>query len=204
MILENTPFLRFLLGFCYTILLVFVIARYLYYRRNGKTNFLFAFILISAIVFQLCILLVHVPLELGFAIGLFAIFGVIRYRTIPINVREMTYLFVCIGLAAKNALIMDQREFYKILISDLLILVLIALLELSFFKRKTLVKSILYNKLELIHEDKRPELVADLQVSFGIRNIESVQVGKIDTFKQTAQLKVFFRDTGDKNFTEND
>lgn len=204
MILENTPFLKFVLGFCYTILVVFVIGRYLYLKRNGKANFLFAFILISAIVFQLCILLVKVPLELGFAIGLFAIFGVIRYRTIPINVREMTYLFVCIGLAAKNALIGDQLEFYKIIVSDLLILVLIALLELSLFKQKTLVKSIQYNKLELIHEDKRSELVADLQASFGIRNIERVQVGKIDTFKQTAQLKVFFQDTGDKNFTEND
>ena len=115
MILENSPFLRFLIDFCYTILVVFLTARYLYYRKNGKTNFLFAFILISAIVFQLCILLVHVPLELGFAIGLFAIFGVIRYRTIPINIREMTYLFVCIGVAAKNALVLDQIEFYKIL-----------------------------------------------------------------------------------------
>ncbi len=204
MILENHPFLQFILAFFYTILIVFIIARYLYYRSNGKTDFLYALILLAAIVFQICILLVRVPIELGFAIGLFAIFGIIRYRTIPIKVREMTYLFVCIGIAAKNALIIFQTEAYKILVADLLILVLITLLELFLFKRRTMEKSILFNKLELIHEDKRPELIADLQASYGIRNIEKVQVGKIDTFKQTAQLKVFFHDTGDKNFNEND
>ena len=204
MILENYPFLQFILAFFYTILIVFIIARYLYYRSKGKTDFLYALILLAAIVFQICILLVRVPIELGFAIGLFAIFGIIRYRTIPIKVREMTYLFVCIGIAAKNALIIFQTEAYKILVADLLILVLITLLELFLFKRRTMEKSILFNKLELIHEDKRPELIADLQASYGIRNIEKVQVGKIDTFKQTAQLKVFFHDTGDKNFNEND
>ena len=204
MILENHPFLQFVLAFFYTILIVFIIARYLYYRNNGKTDFLFALILLAAIVFQICILLVRVPIELGFAIGLFAIFGIIRYRTIPIKVREMTYLFVCIGIAAKNALIIFQTEGYKILVSDLLIMGLIALLEFSSFKRSAQVKTILYTKLELVHEDKRPELVADLQASFGIRNIEKVKVGKIDAFKQTAQLKVFFHDTEDLNFNEND
>ena len=204
MILENYPMLKALLDFCYTILILFVIARYVYYRKKGTKDFLFAFILVSATVFNLCILLVRVQMELGFATGPFAIFGLIRFRTLSVNVREITYLLVCVGIAAKNALTVDHLEVYKILVSDLLVIMLIILLENSFFSRRIMVKTILYTRLDLIHEDKRPDLLADLNASFGIKNIEKVQVGKIDTLRKSAQLKVFFKDTGDLNFNENE
>jgi len=199
---SEIPALWFLLDFLYTILVVFVIARYLYYRNNGEKTFFFTYVVVAAIVFQLCILLVRVPMELGFAIGIFAIFGIIRYRTAPINPREMTYLLVCAGIAAKNGLMIDQLEVYKILLSDLLLVGLIAIMEHLLFKQRTIIKTILYNKLEFIHEDMRPKLIDDLGVSFGIRNIKKIQVGKIDTFKQTAQIKVFFNDPESKNFSE--
>lgn len=199
---SKIPALWFLLDFLYTILVVFIIARFLYYRNNGEKTFFFTYVVVAAIVFQLCILLVRVPMELGFAIGIFAIFGIIRYRTAPINPREMTYLLVCAGIAAKNGLMIDQLEIYKILLSDLLLVGLIAIMEHLLFKQRTIVKTILYNKLELIHEDMRPKLINDLGVSFGIRNIKKIQVGKIDTFKQTAQIKVFFQDPEGKNFSE--
>ena len=199
---SEIPALWFLLDFLYTILVVFVIARYLYYRNNGEKTFFFTYVVVAAIVFQLCILLVRVPMELGFAIGIFAIFGIIRYRTAPINPREMTYLLVCAGIAAKNGLMIDQLEVYKILLSDLLLVGLIAIMEHLLFKQRTIIKTILYNKLEFIHEDMRPKLIDDLGVSFGIRNIKKIQVGKIDTFKQTAQIKVFFHDHEGQNFSE--
>ena len=70
------------------------------------------------------------------------------------------------------------------------------------FKKRIMTKSIVYNKLELIHEDVRPRLISDLETSFGIKNIEKVKVGKIDTIKQSAQLKVYFQDIEDQNFSE--
>ena len=199
---ETTDILRFIFDFSYTILMVLIISGLLYYRRNGKKAFFFTYVLVAAIVFQLCVMLVRIPLELGFAIGLFAIFGIIRYRTSPINPREMTYLLVCAGIAAKNALALDHAGYYKIVVSDLLLLVVIILLELLLFKKRIMTKSIVYNKLELIHEDVRPQLISDLETSFGIKNIEKVKVGKIDTIKQSAQLKVYFQDTGDQNFSD--
>jgi len=194
--------LEFVIDFVYTVLVVVIIAGLLYYRNNGKKTFVFTYILVSAVVFQLCLMLVRVPMELGFAIGLFAIFGIIRYRTISINPREMTYLLVSASIAAKNALAIDHVGYYKIVVSDLLLLVVIILLELLLFKKRIMTKSIVYNKLELIHEDVRPQLISDLETSFGIKNIEKVKVGKIDTIKQSAQLKVFFQDTEDQNFSE--
>ena len=199
---ESIQVLEFLIDFVYTVLVVVIIAGLLYYRNNGKKAFVFTYILVSAVVFQLCIMLVRVPMELGFAIGLFAIFGIIRYRTTSINPREMTYLLVSASIAAKNALALDHVGYYKIVVSDLLLLVVIILLELLLFKKRIMTKSIVYNKLELIHEDVRPQLISDLETSFGIKNIEKVKVGKIDTIKQSAQLKVFFQDTEDQNFSE--
>ena len=199
---ESILVLEFVIDFVYTVLVVVIIAGLLYYRNNGKKTFVFTYILVSAIVFQLCLMLVRVPMELGFAIGLFAIFGIIRYRTISINPREMTYLLVSASIAAKNALAIDHVGYYKIVVSDLLLLVVIILLELLLFKKRIMTKSIVYNKLELIHEDVRPQLISDLETSFGIKNIEKVKVGKIDTIKQSAQLKVFFQDTEDQNFSE--
>ena len=193
--------LEFVFDFSYTIILITLIAGFLYYRRNGQKAFFFTYVLVAAVVFQLCLLLVRIPMELGFAIGLFAIFGIIRYRTSPINPREMTYLLVSAGIAAKNALTLDFMEHYKILVSDAMLVLIIVLLELLLFKKSSRVKIIVYNKLELIHEDLRPQLISDLETSFGIKNIRKIQVGKIDTVRNSAQLKVHFLDTGDQNFS---
>ena len=191
-----------LIDFGYTIILVLIISGLLYYRRNGKKTFFFTYVLVSAIIFQLCMVLVRVPMELGFAIGLFAIFGIIRYRTSPINPREMTYLLVCAGIAAKNALTIDHIEYFKIVITDAALLGLIILMELVIFKKSMMIKTIVYSKLDLLHEDLRPQLISDLETSFGIKNIEKIQVGRIDTLKNSAVLKVYFNDTTDQHYSE--
>jgi len=202
--LTTEKFLLFeaLIDFGYTIILVLIISGLLYYRRNGKKTFFFTYVLVSAIIFQLCMVLVRVPMELGFAIGLFAIFGIIRYRTSPINPREMTYLLVCAGIAAKNALTIDHIEYFKIVITDAALLGLIILMELVIFKKSMMIKTIVYSKLDLLHEDLRPQLISDLETSFGIKNIEKIQVGRIDTLKNSAVLKVYFNDIGDQHYSE--
>ena len=201
---ETVNLLEWILDYSYTIALVAVISGLLYYRRNGKKTFFFTFVLVAAVVFQLCIMLVRIPMELGFAIGLFAIFGIIRYRTTAINPREMTYLLIAAGIAAKNALGIDFFDYYKIVATDAFLVLIIVLLELFLFKKRFKVKVIIYKKLDLISQDLRPQLIKDLQESFGIKNIEKVQVGKIDTIKNLAQLKVFFNDFDDQHFSDDD
>lgn len=201
---EKLKILSFLLDFGYTMLVVFIIAGLFYYRKNGKKGFFFSCVMVAAVVFQLCLMLVRIPIELGFAIGLFAIFGIIRYRTTPINPRELTYMLVCAGIAAKNALALDFVDYYKIATSDALLVLLILILDWPFIRKSYKVKIIVYNKLDLIHEDLRPRLINDLEISFGIKNIQKIQVGKIDTVKKSAQLKVYFQDKGDQNFSSED
>ena len=103
-------FLRLLesgdLGIRFLITLLFVsllIALGSFKKENPKRN-TYTYFVISTVVFFLCFTLNTIDLNLGMALGLFAIFGIIRYRTETIKAQEMTYLFAFIGLAVINSL----------------------------------------------------------------------------------------------------
>ena len=102
---DTEDFLKLVLRFTINTIFVVTLVRYVYYPVARRKDFLFTYILISLAVFLLCFMLENVKLELGFALGLFAIFGIIRYRTDPIPIKEMTYLFIVIGLSVMNALV---------------------------------------------------------------------------------------------------
>ena len=191
-----------LIKFWYTVAVVFVMGRFLYYANNGKKEYLFTCILLAAMISFLCILVSRVELSLGFAIGIFALFGIIRYRTTPISPREMTYIFLSAGIAAKNTLAPQDMEFYRILISDVSLLLLAGLLEYFLFREKLSIKIIVYNNLDLIHPAKRQELIQDLNQRFGITEIEKIKTGKIDVVKNSVRLRIYFKDSGNNNFND--
>ena len=101
----------------FNLLIITIIIRYLYYPVTKNKDYLFTYFLISLTVFILCILLDNVKLELGFALGLFAIFGIIRYRTDPIPIKEMTYLFLVIGVSVLNAV--NKKISHRIIVRQL-------------------------------------------------------------------------------------
>lgn len=183
-----------LLRFWYTIFVIFILARLFYYRFNGKKELLFTYILLSAIISMLCILIMRVEISLGFAIGIFAIFGIIRYRTTQISPREMTYLFLCAGTAAKNMLVPENVDFIRILLSDASILLIAGLAEYFLFKASLIKKDIVYNNLALIHPNRRKELEEDLNLKFGIAGITKIKVGDINTVKNSAKINVEFKE----------
>lgn len=192
-----------ILIFWYNIAIVFIMGRFFYFPNRGKKEYLFTIILLASIISLLCFLIKRTELSLGFAIGIFAIFGIIRYRTTPILPREMTYIFLCAGIAAKNSLVPDDMEFYKILLTDVFLLIITGLLEYFLFRQKLSVKYIVYNNLDLIHPEKRPELYDDLGKQFGILEIEKIKAGKIDTVKNSVRLQIYFNDPEDNNFPDN-
>jgi hypothetical protein len=197
------PFLYAILEFWYTIAVVFILGRFLYYPNNGKREYLFTFILLAAMVALICMLVNRVGISVGFAIGIFALFGIIRYRTTPISPREMTYIFLSAGIAAKNTLAPEDLEAFKILSTDFSLILLAAVLEFTLFRNKQTVKPIVYNNLELIHPERRKELEEDLYRRYGISRIEKIKVGKIDAVKNSVQLRVHFIDRDNNNFSEN-
>lgn len=200
--LQDTLFWSYVIRFLYNMLAIFVLGYFIYYRNKGKSEYLFTFLLIGALVFQLCILLKSVPLELGFALGLFAVFGIIRYRTTPILPREMTYLFVIVGISAANGLMKEPAPYGKMIVSDFLLFG-IALLGEWFMGRKTLsAKLVIYEKTELLVEHRRNELKEDLEKRLGLKNIIKIKVGRVDFLKNVARLMVYFDDIKDENFKD--
>ena len=118
-----------------------VVVRLIYHMAAKRRDFVFTFMLVSTAVFLLCRLLAGVEIDLAFALGLFAIFGIIRYRTNAIPIREMTYLFIVITLAVINALAPLAASWLEIAMANVLIWALSYVLERLWFVEHLATKS---------------------------------------------------------------
>ena len=190
---------RFLLN----LVVVVLVARVIYYPRSkGNIDFLFTYISISLIIFLVCIMLSRVPVELGFALGLFAVFSVIRFRSIQATPRELAYLFICLGLALMNALSALDMPLIKLIVNNLLVILTIGTADYLLFRNKPLEKIITYDRIDLLTEEKKTELEEDLRTRFGITQIKKIQIGDIDTLKNRVKLKLLLEDGQDRYFQE--
>jgi hypothetical protein len=139
----------------------------------------------------MCFLLESVKLEMGFALGLFAVFGIIRYRTDAIPIKEMTYLFIVIGMSVMNALINKKISVVELVFANVAILALTYGLEHVWLLRHESQKLVVYEKITLIQKGRRAELIADLEERTGIK-INRVEIGKIDFLRDTVMVKIYF------------
>jgi hypothetical protein len=192
-----------------------IIARVFYFPRNRRQDFFFTFILVGFCIFMLIHLMGGAKIKTGIAMGLFAIFCIMRYRTESVPIREMTYLFFVISLAAINALAWEADISGKhpdflvpelTAMGELILTDLIFLLILYFAERKKWVKSlsskyIKYDKIELITPDKYHELIADLKARTGL-DIIKAEIGNIDFLKDMALVKIYYRSNKDRDIKE--
>lgn len=190
-LLNVDDFLSLLLRFSLNFLVVGLIVRGLYYRRSRRLDYVFTYFLLSTSVFLLCFLLESVKLELGFALGLFAIFGILRYRTDPIPIKEMSYLFVVISISVINALSNKKVSYAELIFSNLVIVGLLAAFERVWFVAHEKQQAILYERIELIRPERRAELIEDLRARTGLQ-VTRVEVGTISLLRDTAELTVFY------------
>jgi hypothetical protein len=148
---------------------------------------------------MLLYLLDNVKIQVGFALGLFAIFGILRYRTDTLPIREMTYLFMIIGISVINALAKDLG-YLELGVTNAIFIIVTWLLESSNILRNVSVKHIVYEKIELIKPEKSAELLADIRQRTGL-NITKIEVGNIDFLRDTALLNVYY-DTRETNLAD--
>ncbi len=188
----------------FNMVVVLYLVRYLYYRSTPRKDYLFTYILISLVVFFLCFLLENIKLELGFALGLFAIFGIIRYRTRQIPIREMTYLFLVIGISVINALSNKKVSYAELLLTNIILLLITHLLEKVFLLKHESKKVINYENVELIKPENREELIADLENRTGLI-INRVEIGRIDYLRDSARVFIYyFEDDSWMNTSDDD
>jgi len=172
-------------------LVLFILIRVIYYPIHRKKDYLFTYFLFNVLIFFLCVLLNSVKLSIGFAFGLFAIFGVLRYRTEQISIKDMTYLFAVIALAVINALVSKKISLAELVFTDGMILLMTYVLEHLWLTRHEAMRFVNYEKIDLIKPEKRADLYADLKQRLGI-NVNRIEVGKIDLLRDTVQLRVFY------------
>ena len=175
------------------LVVILLLVRWLYYTGTRRKDYLFTYILISTVVFLLCFLLESVSLQIGFALGLFAIFGIIRYRTNPMPIKEMTYLFLVIGISVINALT-TKTGLAEILFANVVVLLITFGLEKIWLVRHVSSKIIVYEKINLIVPEKYDEMVADLKERTGLTDIKKVEIGKINFLKDTCRMIVYYED----------
>src|SRR5450759_2223004 len=197
-IIDLPSFLELAGRFALNMVVILILVRWLYYSTTKRKEYLFTYILISSLIFLLCYLLAGVKLQIGFALGLFAIFGIIRYRTSSIPIKEMTYLFLIIGVSIINALADTKTSVAEILFTNFVIIVITFCMEKIWLQKHELSKIILYEKIDLIKPEKRQELLNDLQLRTGINKINRIEIGKIDFLRDTCTLQIYYNVTGNQ------
>jgi hypothetical protein len=175
---------------------VFILVRFIYYPIYKHREFFFTYFIFNIIIFLISFLLNKVDLSMGAAFGLFAVFSMLRYKTEEIAIKDMTYLFLVIAIGLVSAVTKvkdtaDSIECLFLIAINAVILVLTFLLESNLFMKKELVKTIIYENIELIKSGKEDDLMADLKLRSGF-NVHRYSIHKIDFLKDTAQIKVYF------------
>ncbi|MFW6370934.1 MAG: DUF4956 domain-containing protein [Bacteroidota bacterium] len=190
--IDAPDFMELIIRFSLNLVVILLLVKWLYYSIAQRKDYLFSYIIIGIIIFLMCFLLENVKLELGFALGLFAIFGIIRYRTRQVPIKEMTYLFLVIGISVINALANKKVSYAELIFTNVMVVASTFILEKVWLLKHESSKVIVYEKIDLIKPENYLALIDDLQLRTGIRLINRAEVGKIDFLRDVAQVKIFY------------
>ena len=184
-----------------------LIVQFFYYKKSRRRDYYFTFMVFSSAMLMLLYMMGNVEVGVGLTLGLFAIFGIIRYRTETVPIREMTYLFVIIAPAAMNGLApvyklvgaVGANPHYELslgstlvtALANVLVIVLIWVLEDEKLLKHTSTKLVLYDRIELIVPERRAELVADLEKRIGVK-VDNLEIGHVDFLKDAAFIKIYY------------
>ena len=200
-------FISLVIRFLINLAVVSIIARYFYYPRSHRRDYMFIFILMAMSIFMLVTLMEGDAMNLGAAMGLFAIFGIMRFRTEAVPIREMTYLFMLIALSVVNALARaeyhpkadywDGVGIVTILFVNLVFILMAWLFESSRLVSSNCSRYIIYDNVDLLAPNKREELKADLEKRTGLK-ILRIEVGMIDYLKDSCLIRIYYDEPKDR------
>lgn len=184
-------FLEFAIRFGLNFLVIFVLVRLIYYPIRKNRDFLFTFFLFNIINFLICYLLSSAQLKMGFAFGLFAIFSILRYRTVTVPVREMGYFFVSVTLGIINALTGTEDGFWLLASANIIILAVAWVIDFGITITHENSKEVIYDRVDLLGTEKQNELLEDLKKRTGLP-VHRVEILKIDFLKDIVRMNVFY------------
>ncbi len=192
-LIDNQDFLKLIFKFAINLFFLFATVRFIFYRNNRDKDYLFTFFMFNLMTFFICVLLRKVPMEMGFAMGLFAVFGILRYRTEALPIKEMTYLFIVIGLAMINALANKSISMAELFFTNFVIVGTTLGIETIWFNDHERSKTIVYEKIENVKPENHEILLADLRERTGLE-VFKFSIGKIDFLKDVADIKIYYKE----------
>lgn len=191
--IDTEDFLKLIFKFAINLFFLFATVRFIFYRNNRDKDYLFTFFMFNMMTFFICVLLRKVPMEMGFAMGLFAVFGILRYRTEALPIKEMTYLFIVIGLAMINALANKSISMSELLFTNFVIVGTTLGIETIWFNDHERSKTIVYEKIDMVKPENHDALLADLRERTGL-DVFKFSIGKIDFLKDVADIKIYYKE----------
>jgi hypothetical protein len=168
-----------------------VIVRFIYYPRTRDQEYVFTFLAFNTVIYFVLALLRSTDLGVGVGFGLFAIFSVLRYRTDPIPIREMTYLFIIIALPVVNSMIGTDDAVWKLLVADGIVIGLMVVLEREWGFHFEASSRVTYDQIALIVPERREELLADLRDRTGLP-VKRVEIGRLDFLRDSAEMRIYY------------
>jgi Domain of unknown function (DUF4956) len=190
-LIDYDDFFEMIIRFIINISVIFILVRVIYYPIQKRKDYLVTFFLINIIIFFVCIVMNDVKMNMAFAFGLFAIFGILRYRTEQLPIKEMTYLFMVIAIAVLNSLAGKKVSFAELMLVNVVIVVGTFLLERVFLLKHESRKPILYEKIENVKPENHEQLITDLKERTGL-GIHRVEIGNIDFLRDTVKIIVYY------------
>lgn len=182
----SDPAIRLLIN----LVCIFIITLGIYYPSGKQRQYVFSFALFNIVIFLTCLLLSSAGINLGFAFGLFAVFSIMRYRTVMIPVKEMGYLFVSISVGILNALVLTNDNYLILIVANVLLIVSIYILER--YAGVEVYKEVIYERIQLITPNYREELLKDLATRTGLA-VYKVEIVSIDFLHDTAVLHAYYK-----------
>lgn len=171
-----------------------ILIRLLYYPKTKRKDYLFTYYLIGTITFLICFGLKKLDIDTGMGLGLFAIFGILRYRTDAIEIKEMTYLFMIIGISVINSLASNKISIAEMALMNFTLIGITFGLEYLWLLKHETRKTIIYERIDLIKPEHHEAMKADLELRTGLK-INRFDVGKIDFLRDVAQVMIFYYDS---------
>ncbi|MGB4291383.1 MAG: DUF4956 domain-containing protein [Bacteroidales bacterium] len=192
-LLSEVTLANILIRFGFNLLVLTILVYFIYYKHSKKEEYLFSFYLIGVVIFLICALLKTVDIQLGLALGLFAVFAILRFRTVNYTVKDMTYIFAVIGVSVINSQANVPPPVIGAIVINSLIVIIAWLLEIYTRKRTLSSFIIQYRNLSMLKPAARQDLLRELSVMTGY-DIRNVVIKEMNIEKGSAELEVFFRD----------
>lgn len=188
----SLEFYNLVLRFAFNLLIATIIIRKIYYRDPSNNDFVFTYFMFNSLIFFFAYLLSNIDINMGFGFGMFAVFAILRYRTDPIPIKEMTYLFIVITIGVINALTNTDSSYVSLFFTNMILVILTYVLERYWQNNLLISRTVVYEKIENIQPVNHDALLADLKNRTGV-DIVRFEVRRTDFLKDTVNIRIFYK-----------